>query len=98
VISTTATIAPTAPVEQELRWLDQLVGRPNAYARLWVACVRESGAMIRADRTKLLASWPIDDRHAERGEHLKILTTHMDDAGLRAAVIKLLEAARCPVS
>ena len=96
-MSALRTAAP-APVDQELRWLDRLVDRPSAYARLWLTCATEAGANMQVSGDKLVASWAPDDRHVERGEHLRILTTHMDDAGHRAAVLNLLETARCPAS
>lgn len=79
-------------VEQQMEWLDGHAGSPMrfAYARLWVTCARATGATITARDGKIRAGWQVDDHHIERGQHLQILTEHMDAADQRERAILFL--------
>lgn len=91
-MSAAALIEPASMLDAHIELLDGLIrmGASIAYPAAWKRCAEEAGAHIRTRDETLEASWLVDDLHIERGQHLRILTEHMDAADQRERVILFL--------
>lgn len=87
---------PLAPDrEQQIRWLNEQVGDGDLYAKLWFACVRSVGCapyVVYDDRGRQLSAMIPADGYRDRGDRLAALVAHSDRHGMRAAVMRHVEA------
>jgi hypothetical protein len=86
------------PLDQQLEWLDEVVGNPERYCALWCAALASVGGSVsipdNSNDPDALGIGRVCDRHMdERGRRIDALVGHLDWAGHRQVLRRQLTSA-----